>query len=87
MLEPVERVNEVSSISLPDPAVVKLNTFANRGSKKDFDDVMELLDRLTLQRMIVYFTEKYPAADPFTVIGHLDWFAVKTRVSRAVAGL
>ena len=87
MLEPVERVDEVSSISLPDLAVVKLNAFANRGSKKDFYDVMELLDYLALQRMIGYFTEKYPAMDPFPVIGNLDWFEVKTRVSRAVAGL
>ena len=48
MLEPVERVNEVSSISLPELAAVKLNTFANRGSKKDFYDVIELLDYLAL---------------------------------------
>ena len=72
MLEPVERVNEVSSISLPDLAAVKLNMFANRGSKRDFYDVMELIDYLALQRMIGYFTEEYPATDPFTVIGHLD---------------
>ena len=86
MLEPVERVNEVSSISLPDLAAVTLNAFANRGSKKDFYDVIELLDHLALQRMSGYFTGKYSATDPFTVIGNLDWFEVKTRASRAVAG-
>ena len=48
MLEPVERVNEVSSISLPDLAAVTLNAFANRGSQKDFYDVIELLDYLAL---------------------------------------
>ena len=37
--------------------------------------------------MIGYFTGKYSVTDPFTVIGNLDWFEVKTRVSRAVAGL
>lgn len=54
MLEPVERINGVALVSLPDLAAMKLNALANRGSKKDFYDIMELLDRLALQQMIDY---------------------------------
>jgi predicted nucleotidyltransferase component of viral defense system len=74
MLGPVERINEVALLSLPDTAAMKLNAIANRGSKKDFYDMVELLDHLALPQMILYFTEKYPATDPFTVIRSLAWF-------------
>lgn len=74
MLESIVRIDEVSLISLPDTAAMKLNAFANRGSKKDFYDMVELLNHLTLPQMIGYFAEKYPATDPFTVIRSLAWF-------------
>lgn len=60
--------------SLPDMAAMKLNALANRGSKKDFYNIAELLDHLGLQRMLGYFVGKYPATDPFTVIQSLAWF-------------
>jgi hypothetical protein len=75
MLEPVEGIKEVSLISLPDLAAMKLNTLANLCSKKDFYDLMELLDHLELQWMIGYFTEKNTRRwiHP-TVIRSLGWF-------------
>ena len=74
LLEPVERIDGVTLVSLPDLAAMKLNAIANRGSKKDFFDLAELLNHLTIQRMIGYFTDKYPSTDPFTVIRSLAWF-------------
>lgn len=74
LLEPAERIDGVTLVSLPDLAAMKLNAIANRGSKKDFFDLAELLDHLTIQRMIGWFTEKYPSTDPFTVIRSLAWF-------------
>jgi len=74
LLGPVERIDGVALVSLPDLAAMKLNALANRGSKKDFFDLAELLDHLTIQRMIGWFTEKYPSTDPFTVIRSLAWF-------------
>ncbi len=53
---------------------MKLNALANRGSKKDFYDVVELLGHFTIQEMIGFFTTKYPDTDPFTVIRSLAWF-------------
>ena len=43
--------------SLPDLAAMKLNAIANRGSKKDFFDLAELLNHQTIQQMIGYFTD------------------------------
>ena len=44
-------------LSLPDLAAMKLNAIANRGSKKDFFDLAELLNHQTIQQMIGYFTD------------------------------
>ena len=74
LLEPVDQLDGVTLISLPDLAAMKLNALANRGSKKDFFDLARLLDQFALPQMIVFFSEKYPATDPFTVIRSLAWF-------------
>lgn len=74
MLAPTERIDGVPLVSLPDMAAMKLNAIANRGSKKDFYDVSELLGHFTIRQMIDFFTRKYPATDPFTVIRSLAWF-------------
>ena len=74
LLEPVDRIDDVALVSLPDLAAMKLNAIANRGSKRDFFDMALLLDHFTLQQMIGFFSDKYPATDPFTVIRSLAWF-------------
>lgn len=74
VLEPVEWIDGVPLISLPDTVAMKLNALANRGSKKDFFDFFELLDHLTLSQMLEYYSAKYPASDPFIVIRSLVWF-------------
>jgi hypothetical protein len=74
VLEPAERIDGIALVALPDLAAMKLNAIANRGSKKDFFDLAELLNHFSIQQMIGWFTEKYPATDPFTVIRSLAWF-------------
>jgi predicted nucleotidyltransferase component of viral defense system len=71
---PVERIDGITLVSLPDLAAMKLNAIANRGSKKDFYDLAELLRHYTIRQMIEFFSEKYPSTDPFTVIRSLAWF-------------
>lgn len=73
-LAPVERIDGVILVSLPDMAAMKLNAIANRGSKKDFFDLVELLKYLPIQKMLGFFGTKYPSTDPFTVIRSLAWF-------------
>ena len=74
LLEPVDWIDGIALVSLPDLAAMKLNAIANRGSKKDFFDLALLLDHFTLQQMIDFFSGKYPATDPFAVIRSLAWF-------------
>ncbi len=74
LLEPVERIDGITLVSLPDLAAMKLNAVANRGSKKDFYDLCVMLDIFTIRQMIGHFASKYPSTDPFTVIRSLAWF-------------
>lgn len=74
LLEPAELMDGVLLVSLPDLVAMKLNAIANRGSKKDFFDMAELLDHFTIERMLGFFTGKYPSTDAFTVIRSLAWF-------------
>ncbi|MGL5020077.1 MAG: nucleotidyl transferase AbiEii/AbiGii toxin family protein [Luteolibacter sp.] len=71
---PVEPIDGITLVSLPDLAAMKLNAIANRGSKKDFYDLAELLRHYTVNQMIEFFIGKYPNTDPFTVIRSLAWF-------------
>jgi predicted nucleotidyltransferase component of viral defense system len=73
-LRSVETIGGVRLISLPDVAAMKLNALANRGSKKDFYDLAELLENFTIHQMLDFFSQKYLATDPFTVIRSLAWF-------------
>jgi hypothetical protein len=71
---PVEVIAGVRLISLPDIAAMKLDEIANRGSKKDFYDLAELVEHYTLPQMLDFFSQKYRSSDPFTVISSLAWF-------------
>lgn len=73
-IAPIDRIGGQRLVSLPDLAAMKLNAIANRGSKKDFYDMAELLKHHTLSEMLGVFSEKYPNTDPFAVIRSLAWF-------------
>ena len=71
---PIDGIAGHRLISIPDIAAMKLNAIANRGSKKDFYDMAELLGHHSLEEMLGFFSRKYPATDPFAVIRSLAWF-------------
>ncbi len=71
---PSEKIAGVRLLSLPDLAAMKLNAVANRGAKKDFYDLSELLKHFTLPEMLGFFSSKYPSTDAFAVIRSLAWF-------------
>jgi hypothetical protein len=73
-IAPIDIIDGHQLISVPDLAAMKLNAIANRGSKKDFYDLAELLHHHTLDEMLRFFSAKYPATDPFAVIRSLAWF-------------
>lgn len=73
-IAPIDTIAGQRLVSLPDLAAMKLNAIANRGSKKDFYDMAELLRHHSLDEMLGFFSVKYPATDPFAVIRSLVWF-------------
>lgn len=74
LLKPNDELDDITLVSLPDLAAMKLNALTNRGSKKDFYDLAELLNHFTIGQMIDFFTSKYQTMDAFTVIRSLAWF-------------
>ncbi len=73
--------------SLQDIACMKLAAVAQRGSRKDFVDVYALGKRLTLQRMLRLYRQRYGVTDVGHVIFALSYFddAERERMPRMLA--
>ena len=67
-------VNNIRLYSIKDITAMKLNAIANRGSKKDFFDIYELLHKFLIVEMLDFFKEKYKNYNGFTVIKSLSYF-------------
>jgi predicted nucleotidyltransferase component of viral defense system len=61
-------------LDIPDIAAMKLAAVTNRGSKKDFFDIVILLRDHSLEQLLEFYTEKFPDHDPFFVIRSLGFF-------------
>ena len=57
-----------------DVIAMKLGAISGRGAKKDFWDVAELLNHLTLEQMIQLFKVKYTNSDPGYAVRSLTYF-------------
>lgn len=65
----------VRLLSLPDLAAMKINAVTNRGSKKDFSDLLLLHDNgIPITKALDYFCQKYGSAGRFLAIRSLNWF-------------
>lgn len=73
-IAPHDSIETIRMWSLPDVAAMKLNAIANRGSKKDFYDIVALLDQYPLETMLSFYKEKYNPASLLMVIRSLSWF-------------
>jgi len=60
--------------SIEDVAAMKLNAILNRGAKKDFYDIYELLKHYSLHELVSYFKIKYPNTNVLMLIKSLDYF-------------
>jgi len=61
-------------MSVADGAAMKLNAIANRGSKKDFWDLHELLRHFTIAEMFDFYRRKYPSGSLWQVQKSLSYF-------------
>lgn len=57
-----------------DIAAMKLSAITNRGTKKDFIDLYELLGHFTLKEILGFYQEKYADGVPFLTLKSLTWF-------------
>ena len=60
--------------SSKDIAAMKLSAITNRGTKKDFIDLYELLNHFPLEQIFGFYREKYTDAIPFMALKSLTWF-------------
>lgn len=59
---------------IKDIAAMKLSAITNRGTKKDFVDIFELLKSYTLQELLDFFSLKYKDNVPFMTVKSLTYF-------------
>lgn len=73
-LFPVEEIEGIRMLSIPDIIPMKLGALARRGSKKDFWDIACLLDHHSLSEMLDFFKQKYQNDDIGYVVLSLTYF-------------
>ncbi|MBR6453743.1 MAG: nucleotidyl transferase AbiEii/AbiGii toxin family protein [Fibrobacter sp.] len=73
-ISPKVEEDNLTLASPKDIAAMKLSAITNRGTKKDFIDLYELLDHFTLEQMFEFYREKYADAIPFMTLKSLTWF-------------
>ena len=74
-LLPVEEIEGIRMLSIPDIIPMKLGALARRGSKKDFWDIACLLDYHSLPEMLDFFKQKYQNDDIGYVVLSLTYFS------------
>jgi hypothetical protein len=73
-IEPVDVIEGIRLVSIPDIVAMKLSAIARRGVKKDFWDIAELLDMYSLSEMIDFYKAKYQSNDIFHLVRALAYF-------------
>ncbi len=73
-LNPVEEIEGLRLLSIPDIIAMKLGAMARRGSKKDFWDIACLLDNYSLTEMLDFFKQKYHNDDIGYILLSLTYF-------------
>jgi len=74
LLDNIEKQEGIRMYSLKDTVAAKLNAITQRGSKKDFYDLYELLKTKSLDELISYYIEKFNQENPVPLIKSLNYF-------------
>ena len=73
-LEPPVEENGVRLAGIRDIAAMKINAITNRGTRKDFVDLVRLLDDHPLAEMFSWYMAKYKGANPALALRSLSYF-------------
>ena len=65
---------QIRCYSSEDIGAMKINSVMNRGSKKDFYDIYELLNHFSLNQLFSFYDQKYGLASPLIVNKSLLYF-------------
>ncbi len=74
LIEAIELHENIRLYSIYDVAAMKLNAMNNRGAKKDFWDIAELLKQYKLSELLTMFGRKYANTDKSSVLRSLVYF-------------
>ena len=74
LLESLIEADGYRMASIVDIAAMKLSAITNRGSKKDFFDLAQLLHSFELRELLDFYCQKFPQYDPLFVIRSLSYF-------------
>ncbi|MBK7853070.1 MAG: nucleotidyl transferase AbiEii/AbiGii toxin family protein [Bacteroidetes bacterium] len=74
LIRPILFIDGIKLASVEDIAAMKLNSTVNRGSKKDFFDVCELLKHYSLKQLLSFHSEKYDFSSQMVVLKSLVYF-------------
>jgi hypothetical protein len=75
LLDVTDRVFHFPLLSQSDLASMKINAVTNRGSKKDFSDLLMLHQKgVTVETALDLFCRKYGKSGRFNAIRSLNWF-------------
>lgn len=74
MIRPVRTDGNIRLYTPEDIAPMKLDAIAGRGKKKDFYDVYFLLEKMTLEEMLVLHHEKFKLSTTFHILKSLTYF-------------
>jgi len=74
LIEQPRQVDGYQLLEISDIAAMKLAAITKRGSKKDFFDIAVLLRDRPLDKLLDYYSQKFPTHKPFMVIRSLGYF-------------
>ncbi|HAO50748.1 MAG TPA: hypothetical protein DCR35_16475 [Runella sp.] len=73
-LQPIKEIEGIRLVSISDIIPMKLSAMAQRGAKKDFWDIAELLNHFTIAEMLELFGKKYKNHDYGYIVHSLYYF-------------
>jgi predicted nucleotidyltransferase component of viral defense system len=74
LINKVREIDGLNLLSVEDIIAMKLSAIANRGAKKDFFDIYELLKTYSMSDMFKLFSKKYPEIAHFHILKSLTYF-------------
>ena len=73
-LQPIQEINGIRFLSIPDIIPMKLGAVSGRGAKKDFWDIAELLYLYSIKEMLEFYKQKYVTDDIGFIVRSLVYF-------------